>query len=140
VADRDLITTMDIFQQNSVTNVAAFVQLAALAALTGPQDHVVQTTARLQAKRDMVVAALNRMPGIVCPTPEGSFYAFPDIRGTGMTSQQFADHLIERHSVGVVAGSAFGDRGEGHVRLTYAAPDEVLEEGLDRIRNAVEAI
>ncbi len=140
VADRDLITTMDIFQQNSVTNVAAFVQLAALAALTGPQDHVVQTTARLQAKRDMVVAALSRMPGIACPTPEGSFYAFPDIRGTGMTSQQFADHLIERHSVGVVAGSAFGDRGEGHVRLTYAAPDEVLEEGLDRIKNAVEAI
>ena len=140
VADRDLITAMDIFQQNSVTNVPAFVQLAALAALTGPQDHVVQTTARLQAKRDMVVAALSRMPGIVCPTPEGSFYAFPDIRGTGMTSQQFADHLIERHSVGVVAGSAFGDRGEGHVRLTYAAPDEVLEEGLDRIKNAVEAI
>ena len=140
VADRDLITTMDIFQQNSVTNVAAFVQLAALAALTGPQDHVAQTTARLQAKRDMVVAALGRMPGIVCPTPEGSFYVFPDIRGTGMTSQQFADHLIERHSVGVVAGSAFGDRGEGHVRLTYAAPDEVLEEGLDRIKNAVEAI
>ena len=140
VADRDLITTMDIFQQNSVTNVAAFVQLAALAALTGPQDHVEQTTRRLQAKRDMVVGLLNRMPGIVCPTPEGSFYAFPDIRGTGMTSQQFADHLIERYSVGVVAGSAFGDRGEGHVRLTYAAPDDVLEEGLDRIKNAVEAI
>src|SRR5512134_1062596 len=76
VADRDLITTMDIFQQNSVTNVAAFVQLAALAALAGPQDHIVQTTARLQAKRDMVVAALRRMPGIVCPTPEGSFYVF----------------------------------------------------------------
>ena len=140
VADTDLITTMDIFQQNSVTNVAAFVQLAALAALTGPQDHVAETTRRLQAKRDMVVAALNGMPGIECPTPEGSFYAFPDIRGTGMTSQQFADHLIERHSVGVVAGSAFGDRGEGHVRLTYAAPDEVLEEGLDRIRTAVQAL
>jgi aspartate/methionine/tyrosine aminotransferase len=140
VANKDLITAMDIFQQNSVTNVPAFVQLAALAAITGPQDHVLQTTARLQAKRDRVVAALNTMPGIECPTPDGSFYVFPDIRGTGMTAQQFTDYLIEQHSVGVVAGTAFGDRGEGHVRLTYAAPDEVLDEGLDRIRRAVEAL
>ncbi len=73
-----------------------------------------------------------------CPTPDGSFYVFPDIRGTGMTAQQFADYLIENYQVGVVAGSAFGDRGEGHIRLTYACPDEVLEEGLDRIRQGVE--
>jgi aspartate/methionine/tyrosine aminotransferase len=140
VANRDLITAMDIFQQNSVTNVPAFVQLAALAALTGPQDHVVETTRRLERKRDRVVEALNGMPGIECPVPDGSFYAFPDIRGTGMTAQQFADYLIERHSVGVVAGTAFGDRGEGHVRLTYAAPDDVLEEGLERIGQAVAAL
>jgi aspartate/methionine/tyrosine aminotransferase len=140
VANRDLITAMDIFQQNSVTNVPAFVQLAALAAITGPQDHVTATTARLQAKRDKVVAALNALPGIECPTPDGSFYVFPDVRGTGMTAQQFTDYLIERHSVGVVAGTAFGDRGEGHVRLTYAAPDDVLDEGLERIRQAVEAL
>ena len=62
------------------------------------------------------------MPGVECPTPDGSFYVFPDIRGTGMTAQQFADYMIENYQVGVVAGSAFGDRGEGHVRLTYAAP------------------
>jgi aspartate/methionine/tyrosine aminotransferase len=140
VANRDLITAMDIFQQNSVTNVPAFVQLAALAAITGPQDHVTATTARLQAKRDKVVAALNALPGIECPTPDGSFYVFPDVRGTGMTAQQFTDYLIERYSVGVVAGTAFGDRGEGHVRLTYAAPDDVLDEGLERIRQAVEAL
>ena len=105
VANKDLITTMDIFQQNSVTNVPAFVQLAALAAITGPQDHVEAITARLQAKRDKTVEALNAMPGIECPTPDGSFYVFPDIRGTGMTAQQFADHLIENHQVGVVAGT-----------------------------------
>jgi aspartate/methionine/tyrosine aminotransferase len=140
VANKDLITAMDIFQQNSVTNVPAFVQLAALAALQGPQDHVAERTARLQAKRDRVVAALDALPGVECATPDGSFYVFPDIRGTGMTAQQFADYLIEEHGVGVVAGSAFGDRGEGHVRITYAAPDEVLEEGLGRIAKAVEAL
>jgi aspartate/methionine/tyrosine aminotransferase len=140
VANKDLIMAMDIFQQNSVTNVPAFVQLAALAALQGPQDHVAERTARLQAKRDRVVAALDALPGVECPTPDGSFYVFPDIRGTGMTAQQFADYLIEEHGVGVVAGSAFGDRGEGHVRITYAAPDDVLEEGLGRIAKAVEAL
>jgi aspartate/methionine/tyrosine aminotransferase len=129
---------MDIFQQNSVTNVPAFVQLAALAAITGPQDHVEETTERLRAKRDKTVATLNAMDGVECPTPDGSFYVFPDIRGTGMTAQQFADYLIENYQVGVVAGSAFGDQGEGHVRVTYAAPDDVLEEGLDRIRQGVE--
>jgi aspartate/methionine/tyrosine aminotransferase len=137
VASKEQITAMDIFQQNSVTNVPAFVQLAALAAITGPQDHVLETTARLQAKRDKAVAALSAMDGIECQSPDGSFYVFPDIRGTGMTAQQFADYLIEQYQVGVVAGSAFGDRGEGHIRLTYACPDEVLEEGLDRIAKAV---
>jgi aspartate/methionine/tyrosine aminotransferase len=138
VASRDLITAMDIFQQNSVTNVPAFVQLAALAALTGPQEHVTERRDLLQAKRDKVVSALNKLPGVKCPSPEGSFYVFPDIRGTGMTAQQFTDYLIDDYSVGVVAGTAFGDRGEGHVRITYAAPDEDLDDGLDRIRKAVE--
>jgi aspartate/methionine/tyrosine aminotransferase len=138
VANKEIMTAMDIFQQNSVTNVPAFVQIAALAAITGPQEHVVTQTARLQAKRDKVVAALNAIDGIECQAPDGSFYVFPDIRGTGMTAQQFADHLIENFQVGVVAGSAFGDRGEGHIRLTYACPDDMLDEGLDRIRRGVE--
>jgi aspartate/methionine/tyrosine aminotransferase len=140
VANAELITAMDIFQQNSVTNVPAFVQLAGLAAMTGPQEHVLQQTARLKAKRDMVVEAFNKIDGIECMTPDGSFYVFPDIRGTGMTAQQFADYLVEEHGVGVVAGNAFGDRGEGHIRFTYAAPDDILEEGMDRIAKAVEAL
>lgn len=138
VASKELITAMDIFQQNSVTNVPAFVQLAALAAITGPQDHVAVQTARLQAKRDKTVELLNKIDGIECQSPDGSFYVFPDIRGTGMTAQQFADYMIENYQVGVVAGTAFGDRGEGHIRLTYACPDELLEEGIDRIRQGVE--
>jgi len=138
VADEELITTMDIFQQNSVTNVPAFVQYAALAALTGPQEYVEETRKTLQAKRDKTVAALNSMDGIECQAPDGSFYVFPDIRGTGMTAQQFSDYLIEEHGVAVVAGTAFGDQGEGHIRLTYAVPDEMLEEGLERIQRGLE--
>ena len=114
VANKDLITTMDIFQQNSVTNVPAFVQLAALAAITGPQgsrrgDHRAPAGQARHGRRGAQRDARHRVPD-----PEGSFYVFPDIRGTGMTAQQFADYMIESHQVGVVAGSAFGDRGEAH--------------------------
>jgi aspartate/methionine/tyrosine aminotransferase len=136
VADKELIRKLDIFQQNSVTNVPAFVQMAALQALTGPQDEAEAMVANLHRKRDKMVAALNELPGVKCPAPEGSFYVFPDITGTGMTDQQLADWLVEEHLVAVVAGSAFGDRGAGHVRVTYAAPDDVLDEGIERMRTA----
>ncbi len=137
VASKELITTMDIFQQNSVTNVPAFVQYAALEAITGPQDHVGEMVETLRRKRDYTVDRLSKMDGVECQAPDGSFYVFPDIRGTGMNSQQFADYMVEQHQVAVVAGVAFGDQGEGHIRLTYALPDDQLEEGLDRIEQGL---
>jgi aspartate/methionine/tyrosine aminotransferase len=140
VANPELTTALDIFQQNSVTNVPAFVQIAALAALTGPQDHVLQTQARLKAKRDRIVTALAQMPGVQCSSPDGSFYVFPDIRGTGMNAQDLSDFLVEEFSVAVVAGTAFGTLGEGHIRLTYACPDEMLEEGIERLQAAFATI
>ena len=119
------------------------VAIAAIAAalyfaLRGDGSNNASTTTR--GPVSSAVNPLNALPGIECPTPDGSFYVFPDIRGTGMNAQKFTDYLMERYGVGVVAGTAFGDRGEGHVRLTYAAPDDVLEEGLDRIRRAVEEL
>jgi aspartate/methionine/tyrosine aminotransferase len=140
VASRDLIRRLDIFQQNSVTNVPAFVQLAAHAALTGPQDAVTRTTELLRSKRDRAVARLNEFPGFRCPMPEGSFYLFPDITETGLTAQLLSDYLMDHYSVAVVPGTAFGSGGEGHVRITYALPDELLEDGLDRIGRAAEAL
>ena len=140
VASAELTTALDIFQQNSVTNVPAFVQMAGLAALTGPQDHVAETQKLLQRKRDRIVSALADMPGVRCTAPEGSFYVFPDIRGTGLSAQEVSDFLVEQFSVAVVAGTAFGSLGEGHVRLTYACPDDVLEEGIERLRAGFVAI
>jgi aspartate/methionine/tyrosine aminotransferase len=140
VANPELTARLDIFQQNSVTNVPAFVQMAALAALTGPQDHIAHTQAILQARRDRLAAALATMPGVVSAVPDGTFYIFPDIRQTGLTAQQVCDLLMEEFSVAVVAGTAFGDGGEGHVRLTYACPDDILDEGIERLRTAFAAI
>jgi aspartate/methionine/tyrosine aminotransferase len=134
VAPRPVIEKLSIFLQDTITNVAAFIQKAAYAAITGPQDWVERKRQLLQKKRDKMVAGLNSIPGINCDTPAGAFYAFPNIAGTGLTSQEFTNILMETAGVAVVAGTAFGSQGEGYVRVTYAVSDEDIEEGIERIR------
>jgi aspartate/methionine/tyrosine aminotransferase len=136
VAPRPVIDKLSIFLQDSITNVAAFIQKAAHAALTGPQDWVDNKLVLLEQKRDRMVAGLNSVDGITCDTPDGAFYAFADISGTGLTSQQFTDRLVERAAVAVVAGTAFGSQGEGYVRVTYACSDDDIDEGMKRMREA----
>jgi len=131
-----VIDKLSIFLQDSITNVAAFIQKAAYAAMTGPQDWTIEKTKLLKKKRDRMVAGLNSIPGIQCDTPDGAFYAFPDITGTGLTSQEFTDRLVETAGVAVVAGTAFGSQGEGYVRVTYACADEDIDEGIRRIKKA----
>lgn len=134
VAPKPIIEKLSIYLQDSFTNVAAFIQRAAYAALTGPQDWVIKKTQILQDKRDRIVAGLNTVPGIKCDTPSGAFYAFPDITGTGMSSQALTDRLMENAGVAVVSGPAFGDRGEGFIRVSYACADEDIDEGIRRMK------
>jgi aspartate/methionine/tyrosine aminotransferase len=117
-----------MFLQDSITNVATFVQRAALAAITGPQDSVDEKLACLQRKRDAMVGGLNSIAGIRCPTPSGS-----DVSKTGMTAEEFTRRLLHERQVAVVSGTAFGSQGEGFVRLTFAVPDEDIEAGLEGI-------
>jgi aspartate/methionine/tyrosine aminotransferase len=136
VAPRPVIEKLSIFLQDTITNVAAFIQKAAYAAMTGPHDWVEKKRKILQTKRDRMVSGLNSIPGIKCDTPPGAFYAFPDITGTGYTSQEFTDFLIENLGVAVVAGPAFGSQGEGYVRVTYACSDDDIDEGIKRMKKA----
>jgi aspartate/methionine/tyrosine aminotransferase len=136
VAPKPVIDKLSIFLQDSITNVAAFIQKAATAAITGSQDWVDEKLILLKNKRDLMVNGLNEIDGITCDLPDGAFYAFADITGTGLTSQEFTDRLVERAGVAVVAGTAFGSQGEGYVRITYACADEDIKEGLERIKNA----
>ncbi len=136
VAPKPVIDKLSIFLQDSITNVAAFIQKAATAAITGSQDWVDEKLILLKNKRDLMVNGLNEIDGITCDSPDGAFYAFPDITGTGLSSQEFTDKLVERAGVAVVAGTAFGSQGEGYVRLTYACSDDDIKEGLERIKNA----
>lgn len=135
VAPKPVVDKLSIFLQDSITNVAAFIQKAATAAITGPQDWVNNKLQLLQSKRDRMVNGLNGIDGIKCDSPDGAFYAFADISGTGLTSQEFTDRLVEKAGVAVVAGTAFGSQGEGYVRITYACSDGDIDEGIERIKN-----
>ncbi len=136
VAPKPVIEKLSIFLQDTITNVAAFIQKAAYAAMTGPHDWVEKKRKVLQMKRDKMVSGLNSIPGIKCDTPSGAFYAFPDITGTGYSSQEFTDFLIENLGVAVVSGTAFGSQGEGYVRVTYACSDDDIDEGIKRMKRA----
>ena len=123
--------------QHSSTCAASFVQQAAVAALQGPSDYVRHMVERYKARRDRLVAHLNVIPGVQCALPQGTFYAFPNVAGTGLTSIEFAERLLEAEAVAVTPGDAFGSAGVGHVRLSFANSDEMLQEGARRIEHFV---
>lgn len=137
VAPKPVIEKLSIFLQDSITNVPAFIQRAAYAAMTGPQEWVEKKRVLLENKRNKMVAGLRTIPGITCDMPSGSFYVFPNITGTGLSSQDFANMLMEKAEVAVVPGTAFGSEGEGYVRMTFAVPDEDIDEGFLRIRQVL---
>jgi aspartate aminotransferase len=124
-----------VINSNSCT--AAFVQLAGLAALRGPQDAVDRMVAEFRRRRDLVVSSLRGTPGVRCAEPRGAFYAFPDVRGLRISANDLASRLLEEHGVATLSGTAFGPGGDGHLRISYVSAPEVLQEAMERIRAAV---
>ena len=116
---------------NSVSCAATFSQLAAVAALDGPQDDVQAMLAEFTQRRRLIADGLRSIPGINCPEPEGAFYAFPNISGTGLTSAQFEDRAMNEAGVALLSGSGFGEFGEGYVRLSYANSQENISKALE---------
>jgi aspartate aminotransferase len=123
---------------NSVSCTAPATQLAGVEALTGPRDEVKAMFAEFRNRRDAVVAGLNDLPGVSCITPRGAFYAFPNVSGTGLRAKVLADRLLEESGVAVLAGTAFGEYGEGYVRLSYANSLENIETALGLMRGLLE--
>ncbi|MBC7264630.1 MAG: pyridoxal phosphate-dependent aminotransferase [Chloroflexi bacterium] len=122
---------------NSNSCTAAFTQMAGIEALTGPQTESEKMVEAFRQRRDVIVPGLCDIPGIRCAKPAGAFYVFPNITGTGMSSKQFADYLLNEAGVAALSGTAFGDYGEGYIRLSYANSIENIRKALDRIRTAV---
>jgi aminotransferase len=88
-----------------------------------------------KTRRDWLAEALNAIPGIKCPTPKGAFYVFPDISSFGLKSQEFASRLLEEAGVAAAGGTAFGEYGEGHIRLSYAASLDDIKIAAERIND-----
>ena len=136
-----LIGAMRKIQSQSTSNPCSISQWAAVEALSGPQDVIADGVRIFQRRRDLVVDALNAIPGITCPRPEGAFYVYPSIQGLiGRKTPQgkvidsdetFANALLEDAGVAVVFGAAFGL--SPHFRISYAAADEALEQACKRI-------
>ena len=119
---------------NSVSCTSAFSQDAAAAALTGPWEPVEAMVAEFRRRRDVIVAGLNDIPGITCVEPQGAFYAFPNISGTGLTSAQLQSRLLTEAGIAALAGTAFGPYGEGYLRFSYANSVENIQTALEAIR------
>ena len=119
---------------NSVSCTSAFSQYAAIAALQGPWEPVEQMVAEFRRRRDVIVAGLNGIPGISCLEPQGAFYVFPNITGTGLTSAGLAAMLLQDAGVAALGGTAFGAYGEGFLRFSYANSVENIQAALDAIK------
>jgi aspartate aminotransferase len=134
----DMMKQMLKVQEHTVSCAGSFVQRGGVAALTGDQSVVAAMTAEYAARRTLIVDGLNALPGITCAAPDGAFYVFPDVRGTGFdSSAEFAAWLLDEAGVAVTPGSAFGAGGEGHVRISFAATREALSEALERMASAL---
>ena len=130
-----LAAAVERLMVNSNSCTASFTQRAGVAALQGPQDCVEAMVAEFRRRRDVMVAGLNAIPGFRCTVPAGAFYAFPNITATGMDSRTLADLLLNEAGVSCLSGTAFGDYGDGYLRLSYANSLENIERALDQIRS-----
>jgi aspartate aminotransferase len=119
-------------QEHSVTTATSFAQVGGVAALTGPQEPIADMVAEFSRRRDLVVDRLNQLPGIECLAPDGAFYVFPDVSGTGMTGTELAQRCLQQ-GVAITPGIGFGEAWDTHVRLSFATSDERIRTGLERM-------
>lgn len=125
---------VNMLMVNSNSCTASFTQRAGLAAITGPQDDATKMVREFQTRRDLFVRELNTIPGVRCQVPDGAFYAFPNIAGTGWKSKALADALLEKGGVACLSGTSFGADGEGYLRFSMANSLENLNEAASRMR------
>lgn len=129
-----LVEPVNLLIVNSTSCTASFTQRAGIAALEGPQDDAEKMVAEFRRRRDAFCAGLNSLRGFKCPIPEGAFYVFPDITGTGWKSKELADALLNDAGVACLGGGAFGEYGEGYLRFSIANSYENLMAAVERIR------
>jgi aspartate/methionine/tyrosine aminotransferase len=131
---KSLFGTAERLAINCHSCVNASAQFAGIAALEGPREPVHRMVAAFAERRELIVAALNSLPGLGCVRPGGAFYAFPNVTGTGLDARTLQSKLLEEAGVATVAGTSFGEFGEGYLRFSYASSREAISEAVERIR------
>jgi aspartate/methionine/tyrosine aminotransferase len=131
----DLATHISRLMINSNSCTASFTQIAGIEALRGDQSSVDGMCAEFRRRRDVFVTGINKIKGFSCRVPKGAFYAFPNITGTGWSSKKLADALLEEAGVACLAGTAFGQFGEGYLRFSVANSTENIQKALSNIEN-----
>ena len=133
-----LVEKASLLIQTIVSCVPPFIQRAGIAVFEKKHPQAKRMMAQFKKRRDLIVEGLNRLSGIKCIKPDGAFYVFPNITGTGMTSEEFAKVMLEDAGVALLPGPNFGDCCEGYVRLCYAQSMEKIKEGLKRMQMTLE--
>ncbi|MFA5147339.1 MAG: aminotransferase class I/II-fold pyridoxal phosphate-dependent enzyme [Candidatus Omnitrophota bacterium] len=133
----ELIKRMGLLFETTYSCTPPFIQYGGIAALTGDQGVIDKRIGEYRRLRDLIVTKLNEIPGISCILPDGACYVFANINGTGMTSAQFADFVLEKAGVALLPGTCFGAGGEGYVRLCYTRSRETIEEGCAKMKDAL---
>src|SRR6267143_4447211 len=139
VAPAALAAKLDQLMINSSSCAAGFTQMAAIEALSAPESEsaVLRMVKVFEHRRDLVVDGINAIPGMRCTRPQGAFYAFPNIEGTGFDEHELADRLLSEAGVAVLPGTAFGHAGKGFIRLAYTQSEDELKLGIQRIAEFV---
>jgi aspartate/methionine/tyrosine aminotransferase len=131
----DLAQHVSRLMTNCNSCTASFTQIAGVEAVRGEQESVENMRREFKRRRDYIVPRINKIRGFSCRVPAGAFYVFPNIRQTGLSSKQVADALLEQAGVACLAGTAFGQFGEGYLRFSIANSLENIEKALDRVED-----
>lgn len=137
-APEPIAKAIDAIQSHSTSNPTSFAQKGAVAALTGPQDHIKLWLAEYAKRRSYAHQRLNAMPGVSCVNAKGAFYLFPNVAKLGLKSAEFCSRLLEQEKVAMVPGIAFG--ADDYVRISYATSLANIQKGLDRMEKFVRGL
>ncbi|MHA1444212.1 MAG: pyridoxal phosphate-dependent aminotransferase, partial [Candidatus Hodarchaeales archaeon] len=137
VGPEEIIDRMGLLVSTTVSCVPPFTQKAGVEALIGPQTDLHNNMKAFRERRDAIVKGLNEISGFSCLVPQGAFYAFPNITGTGMNSKQLADFLLNEAGVACLPGTIFGENGEGYLRFSYATDVQTINKAIAQIKNAI---
>ncbi len=137
IAPEEIAKTVTLFNNNTFSCVATFVQRAGIAALTGDDAPVMRMNEIFRERRDAIVAGLNRITGVSCTLPEGAFYAFPNVSQIASDDKHLARWLLENAGVACLGGSSFGPAGVGYLRFSYAASLDDIGWALEQLSAAL---